>query len=323
MRIFHLVRRLPASANRLVIAAVLALPVSAPASGAQSPAPSPRLLRAGDLDTIPLRDTGRRIAYGDDSLQFGDLRLPPRLARDARAPIAIVVHGGCWISAFASLRNTAALADSLAAEGVATWNVEYRRSDSPGGGWPGTMLDVARATDYLRVLARQYPIDTTRVVAVGHSAGGQLALWLASRATLPASSPFSTGTPPLQLTGVVSLGGITDLTEFAQRQANGCGRGVAPLLGGTPATVPERVALASPVKRLPLRVRTAHVAGAQDGIAPDSVRRAFLEAALNAGDLPSLNLTVPGGHFEVIAPRTPAGVAAMHQVIRLLSKDTP
>jgi acetyl esterase/lipase len=313
--------RLPASAYRLLTAALLLLQVTVPGqpAGAQT-SPLTRLLRAGDLDTLTLRDAGRRIAYGDDSLQFGELRLPPGLRSGERAPVAVVVHGGCWISSFATLRNTAALADSLAASGVATWNVEYRRADHPGGGWPGTFTDVAQATDYLRVLARQYPLDTSRVVAIGHSAGGHLALWLASRKTVPASAPVASGTP-LALMGVVSLGGVTDLEEFAARIPGGCGRGASMLLGGTPSALPDRVALASPIRRVPLGIPTAHVAGAQDGIAPDSVRVAYLRAAEAAGDPRPVNITVAGGHFEVIAPRTDAGGEAIRQTLRLLGRN--
>jgi len=313
--------RLPAPSYRALAATLLLLPVTAlaPTAGAQAAPPS-RQLRAGDLDTLSLRDAGRRIAYGPDSLQFGDLRLPPGLADGARAPVAIVVHGGCWISGFATLRNTAALADSLAAQGVATWNVEYRRTDHPGGGWPGTFTDVANATDYLRVLARQYPLDTARVVAVGHSAGGHLALWLASRRSLPAGSPLSVGAP-LALAGVVSLGGVTDLEEFAARIPGGCGRGASALLGGAPASLPDRVALASPIRRVPLGIPTTHIAGEQDGIAPDSVRAAYVRAAVAAGDPRPFNLTVPGGHFEVNAPRTQAGGEAIRQTLRLLGRS--
>jgi acetyl esterase/lipase len=312
---------LPAPSYRALAALLLLLLVTAltPTAGAQ-PARAARLLRASDLDTLALRDAGRRIAYGPDSLQFGELRLPPGLGAREQAPVAIVVHGGCWISSFATLRNTAALADSLAAQGVATWNVEYRRADHPGGGWPGTFADVANATDYLRVLARQYPLDTSRVVAVGHSAGGHLALWLASRVNLSPASPLTTGAP-LALTGVVSLGGVSDLDEFATRLSSGCGRGAAMLLGGTPAALPDRVALASPIRRVPLGVPSAHVAGQQDGIAPDSVRVAYVRAAVAAGDPSPFNVTVPGGHFEVIAPRTPAGSEAIRQTLRLLGRS--
>jgi acetyl esterase/lipase len=310
-----------------MVALVSALAASVPAAylSAQSPrtaTAAPRLLGAADLDTLALRDAGRRIAYGEDSLHFGELRLPPGLESGARAPVAVVIHGGCWISAFATLRNTAALADELAARGIATWNVEYRRADHPGGGWPGTFLDVARATDYLRVLAARYPLDTTRIVAVGHSAGGQLALWLAGRPRLPAGTPLSSPTP-LALAGVVSLGGVSDLVEFAGRIPGGCGRGAALLLGGPPSELPERVRIGSPIRLLPLGIPTAHVAGARDGIAPDSVRDAFARAAIASGDPPPVNLTVPGGHFEVNAPRTEAGATVIRQTLRLLGLAPP
>lgn len=289
---------------------------------AQGAPTSPRRLGAADIDSMSVQQPGRRIVYGDDSLHFGDLRLPPSLRAGARVPVAVVIHGGCWISSFASLRNTAALADALAAAGIATWNVEYRRADQPGGGWPGTLVDVARATDHLRLLAREYPLDTTRVVAVGHSAGGQLALWLASRASGPAQSPLG-GATPLSLKGVVSLGGVTDLEEFAARIPGGCGRGASLLLGGDPRALPDRVQLASPIRRLPLGIPTTHIAGEQDGIAPDSVRGAFRRAAIAAGDPPPLNITVPGGHFEVIAPRTAAGAVVVRQTLMLLGLTPP
>ncbi|WP_461414932.1 alpha/beta hydrolase [Gemmatimonas sp.] len=317
---------MPASAyfrlGRVALGLMLASPMATATVAQGAPSQALRRLGAADVDSMTLQQPGRRIAYGSDSLHFGELRLPPGVRAGTRVPVAGVIHGGCWISSFASLRNTAAMADALADAGIATWNVEYRRVDHPGGGWPGTLVDVARATDYLRTLAREFPLDTNRVVAVGHSAGGQLALWLASRAKLPAQSPFGDAVP-LSIYGVVSLGGVTDLEEFATRIPGGCGRGASLLLGGDPRTLPDRVLLASPVRRLPLGIPTTHIAGEQDGIAPDSVRNAFRRAAITAGDPPPLNITVPGGHFEVIAPRTPAGAVVVRQTRTMLGLTPP
>ncbi len=315
---FSISMRLPAHACRL-LAAVLLVPITMAARPveAQSSAPRQRFLTPRDADTLTLRDAGRRIAYGADSLNFGDLRLPPGLKAGERAPVAVVVHGGCWISSFADLRNTAALADALAAAGVATWNVEYRRADHPGGGWPGTFLDVSHATDYVRTLARQYPLDTTRVVAVGHSAGAHLALWLAGRRQLPPSSPVTVASP-LALTGAVSLGGVTDLEEASVRVGGLCGSGIAKVLGGPLAEHPDRVRLASPIRQLPLGVPTVHVSGEFDPISPDSVRRAYVQAATKAGDPVPVNVTTRGSHFEVIAPFTEDGAEAIRQTLRLL-----
>lgn len=327
---------LPAHANtrgrcsrsqRLARSVALALTIGGPsvATGQSAPpssSPPPRLLRAGDVDTMAIGDPGVRIAYGDDSLQFGVLRLP-RVQPNARVPLVIVVHGGCWISSFATIRNTSPLADALPQYGVATWNVEYRRADHPGGGWPGTFTDVARATDYVRTLARLHSIDTTRVVVAGHSAGGHLALWLAARRGLPVSSPLVTGgDPPLPLRGVVSMGGIADLAEFAARPRNGCSVGAVRLLGGEPAAFPERIAQGSPMAMLPLGVPSVHVAGDQDGIAPLAVREAFAAAATRAGDRATVE-RVDGGHFEVIAPSTRPGGRVVSLILEQLGMAPP
>lgn len=288
-------------------------------SSSVATAPQPRLMRAGDVDTIPLVRAMTRVAYGRDSLQFGELRLP-----DGRGPfpVAIIVHGGCWLSRYASVRNSAPLAEALAAAGIATWNVEYRRYDHPGGGWPGTFRDVADGADYVRTLAHQYALDTTRVVVAGHSAGAHLALWLASRRTLPATSAVAGGIP-LALRGVVAIGGITDLREFFLRQRTTCGNpGVESLLGGVPDSVPQRVRETSPIERLPLGVPSVHIAGDRDFIAPLAVRAAFVDAARARGDSAWLVTVAGEGHFEAITPARAAGRAVIDAIRALLSGPT-
>ena len=286
--------------------------------GAQSPAP--RLMRAADVDTLPLHRASTRLMYGTDSLQFGELRMP-----DGRGPfpVAIIIHGGCWMSSYATLRNTAALAEALADAGIATWNIEYRRYDHPGGGWPGTFRDVADGADFVRTITRQYPIDTTRVIAAGHSAGGHLALWLATRRTLDTASPLAGGTP-IGLAGVVSIGGIADLREFYSRERATCGNpAVESLLGGVPDSVPMRVRDASPIERLPLRVPSAHVAGERDFIAPVAVRDAFASAARQLGDSAWV-ITIPAeGHFEAITPSRASGRAVIDIIQRLARGTRP
>ena len=276
-------------------------------------------MRAGDVDTVPLRDIGVRIAYGRDSLQFGELRLPAGASNSQRAPIAIIIHGGCWYSPYASVRNSAPLADALAQSGVATWNVEYRRYNNPGGGWPGTFRDVADAADYIRPLATLYPIDTTRIVIAGHSAGGHLALWLASRYSLDRTSPLFGGTP-LSVRGVVSIGGIADLREFYARERTTSGNpAVESLLGGTPDSVPARLREASPIERLPLGVPTVHIAGERDFIAPVTVRDAYVTAARARGDSARVITVVGDGHFEAMTPYKAAGRAVIDAIRGLLA----
>ena len=313
---------------RAIISLICAAPVAiAPtlvtAQGATTPgspaaATAPRLMRAGDVDTVPVRDAGMRIAYGSDSLQFGELRLPAGASNSRRAPIAIVIHGGCWYSPYASIRNSAPLADALAHAGVATWNVEYRRYNNPGGGWTGTFRDVADGADYVRTLAKLYPIDTARIVLAGHSAGGHLALWLASRQTLDRTSPLFGGTP-LPVRGVVSVGGIADLREFYGRERNTCGNpAVESLLGGVPDSVPARLRDASPIERLPLGVPTVHIAGDRDFIAPIAVREAYVTAAKARGDNARTVTIVGDGHFEAMTPYKTAGRAVIDAIRGLL-----
>ena len=303
-----------AAAIALTSALAFAASALAQTAAGTSPAPAVRLLRAGDVDTMPVREPGVRIAYGTDSLQYGDLRLPR-----GRGPfaVAIILHGGCWYSPYAAVRNTAPLAQAITDGGVATWNVEYRRYDQPGGGWPGTFRDAADAADYVRTLAKRYPLDTARIVVAGHSAGAHLALWLASRHALSATSELAGGRP-LALRGVVSIGGIGDLREFYTREKRTCGNpAVESLLGGVPDSVPLRVREASPVERLPLRVPSVHIAGERDFIAPRAVIESFALRARAAGDS-IVVVSIPGeGHFEAIVPIRDAGRAVVAAVLRL------
>lgn len=274
----------------VAVAGLLAVAAAAPLAAQRA------RLRAGDVDALPSRPADARIAYGADSLQFGDLRLPPG---PGPFPVAIVLHGGCWIARYANHRNTAALADALREAGVATWNLEYRTAEHPGGGWPGTLLDVADGADFVRELARRYPLDTTRVMAIGHSAGGHLALWLAARPRLPAGSPV-TRAAPLRLRAAISLAGPGDLAEFVARETAGC-RGSA-LLDGTPASRPDRYALADPSRLLPFGVPHLLITGDGDFIMPPGPSEAWRQRAAAAGDSVRVIEVPNAGHFEVIAP---------------------
>jgi acetyl esterase/lipase len=159
---------------------------------AQEPGAKPRLMTPTDLATLPYNAPDLRVAYGRDSSQYGELRLPKRAGPH---PVVVLIHGGCWKAAYGGSSQLGALADALAADGIATWNIEYRRLGQAGAGWPGTYLDVANAVDYLRTLARQYPLDLSRVVLVGPSAGGHLAMRAAARSRLPAQSPLYSADP--------------------------------------------------------------------------------------------------------------------------------
>src|SRR6185503_15657016 len=161
-----------------------------------------------------------------------------------------------------------------------------------GGGWPGTFEDVAAAVDFVRVLARTVPtMDTTRVILVGHSAGGQLALWAASRAN-GAGAALAQPVPPIRVSGVVSLAGVTDMAAFGA-QPGGCNSTIATLLGGSPSDVPERYRAVDPIQRLPIRVPVQLVLGAGDPIVPAAQGEDYARRARSIGDYVTLT-SVPG-----------------------------
>lgn len=284
-------------------------------SGAAIIAIDGQRLRPRDVDALPSKPANARVSYGSDPMQFGDLRLP---SGAGPFPVAVVIHGGCWVSGFATLQNTSAFADALRDAGVATWNIEYRRLDNPGGGWPGTFTDVGAAVDHVATLAKQYPLDLSRVVVTGHSAGAHLALWAAARPRLAANSPLYTKAP-LRVRGAIALGGPGDLRNFTEYAGRICGSPVIErLLGGTPDAVPERYADASPIELLPLGVRQLLIVGEEDGVMPERARSAYVTAAVKAGDAAEA-IVVSGAHFEVIAPSSPAWVAVRDKILELFA----
>jgi acetyl esterase/lipase len=263
---------------------------------------APRPMTTPILD-LPPPPADARIGYGDAPQQFGDLRLPKASGGSPQAfPVAIVIHGGYWRSAY-GLEHIGHLCAALTRAGVATWSLEYRRIGDPGGGWPATGDDVLRGAEYLRTLAQGYPLDLTRVVAVGHSAGGQLALWLAAQHKLP-------------LRGVVSLAGVADLRRGWEL---GLSRGaVAELLGGSPSEQPERYRQASPIELAPLGIPERLLHGTKDDVVPIEMSRRFQAAAAAAGDDARLIELPDAGHFELIDPRTHAWAAVEAAVLDLV-----
>jgi acetyl esterase/lipase len=234
-----------------------------------------------------------RLAYGSEPKQFGDLRLP---ALDRLLPLAVIVHGGAW-KAIYNLIHIGHLCVALGDVGIATWNVEYRSVGDPEGPWPGAGNDVAAAIDFASDLAERYPLDPDRIVLIGHSAGGQLALRAAKRAQLP----------------VVALAAVSDLRESAERV--GPDGAVATFLGGMPDDVPDRYAAASPRELLPLGVRQILVHGDADASVPYAQSVAYAEAAGDEAELVTLE---GAGHFEPIDPAAsywPRVVAAVQALL--------
>ena len=263
-------------------------------------------------DRLFRRDNGIHIQYGSKAFQYGELYVAQ--GEPSKTPIVILLHGGFWRAAY-GLSLMRPLGRDLAQHGITAWNIEYRRVGNAGGGWPATMLDVALATDYVRTLASRYAIDEGRVVTVGHSAGGHLALWVAARHRITAGELVAQD--PMKVTGVVSLAGCADLEYVAQL---GLGRGaVVELLGGDPQAVPERYATASPAALLPLGVPQVLIHGTRDNNVPFDVSQFYARKALEAGDDVTL-IELPGAdHFVVIDPTSESWAITMKEIQRVLA----
>lgn len=251
----------------------------------------------------------RKIAYGSDGSQFGELSRP---ANAGRAGTIVIIHGGFWQAQY-GLDLGRPLAADLVQHGYTCWNLEYRRVGN-GGGWPTILADVAAGIDHLHEL----DVDTKQVVAVGHSAGGQLAVWAAGRAKLGPGAPGSS--PAVQLTGVVSQAGVLDLVVAAD---SGVGSGAPQqLVGGSPDAVPDRYRVADPIEQVPLTAPVFCLHSRADGNVPFAQSSAYVAAAQKAGGAAKLHETM-GDHFTLIDPSTAAWAAARDALPSLLAGRLP
>ena len=234
----------------------------------------------------PSRDASLdRSAYGPDPSQFGDLYLPNG------TPLAtvVVIHGGYWQQGF-GLDAMVPMCRALQDARYAVWNLEYRRIEG-GGGWPMTFEDVAAGIDHLLTFDT---IDAAQVTLVGHSAGGQLAVWAASRSD---SSPG--GPSAVTVRRCLSLAGVLDLTT-ASRERLGGGN-VDELMGGAPAEVPDHYRVGDPTLMVPAGCPVHCLHGEDDTVVPAEQSTAYVAAAERAG-APASFRTVPGDHSSIIEP---------------------
>lgn len=254
----------------------------------------------------------RRVRYGRQADQFGELHLP---AGADPVGVVVVVHGGYWRQPYGAELGRPLAAD-LANRGLAGWNLEYRRVGGSGG-WPATFEDIAAGLDALAGPVQQAAggrLQLDRVVTLGHSAGGHLAVWAAGRHRVPPGAPGAD--PAVCPIGAVSQAGLLDLVAAA-RQGLG-GDAVPGLLGGPPDAVPGRYAAASPVALLPLGVPVVCVHGTADHIVPLRQSELYAMAAGRAAEL----VAIPGaGHFELIDPADPAWAICRDAAVRLLAES--
>ncbi len=281
--------------------ASMALAAAAFAAPATS---QPRLMDWDALMARPLPKATARVAYGPDPLQIAEVWRPDG---PGPFPTVLMIHGGCWRSGLSNLHIMDYAAEDLRKRGVAVWNIEYRGVDRPGGGYPGTFQDVNAAADALLAHGREYGLRTDKLVILGHSAGGHLALWLAARSKVPRTSPLRDDRR-LDPIWTISLGGLPDLATAK----DGCGeKTVGRLLEGSTAVDP--LADTSPASLLPTPAARMLIHGALDDTAPPGQGKAYVAKARARADIRAWSYSIPGdGHVEEIAPgsRTWAAVTA-------------
>jgi acetyl esterase/lipase len=223
----------------------------------------------------------QRLVYGDANpdLQYGLLWLPDGLEAEAKAPLVILIHGGCWLNEY-DIQHSFPLSTALAQAGYAVWSLEYRRTGDAGGGWPGSFEDIRQGVAFTSNFA-DHPVDLERIIIAGHSAGGHLALL--------AGAEFQ------NINGVIGLAAITDIIEYS-RGLNSCQAAAIKFMGGSYETMPADYHAANPAETS-LHEHTVLLHGNEDGIVPPGQAHVSGTRSL---------LAEGAGHFDWIHPGTGA-----------------
>jgi len=258
-----------------------------------------------DILTFPSPLADRRITYGSDPNQFFDLRLPTAKVSITAHPIVINIHGGFWRARY-DLSHAGHLCAALTRQGIATANVEYRRVGNHGGRWPGTFADICAAYAFIVQHAEEHNIDPRKILIMGHSAGGQLALCLAAREP--------------RVHGVISLAGVVDLQRAYDLHLSD--DAVVEFLGGSPSEVPKRYREADPMH---LSIANAHqvlIHGSLDEEVPPDFSRDYVVAKNERSGEKKENVQLVeiagAGHYDLIDPRTAVWRWVEETVLRLL-----
>jgi acetyl esterase/lipase len=253
---------------------------------------------ADDILTLPPPPADARVPYGSDPNQFGELRLPKT---GGPFPVVVNIHGGYWRSKY-DLKHAGHLCAALTARGVATWNLEYRRVGNPGGGWPGSFEDIRSGYHYLSQITQRYRLDSSKLAVVGHSAGAQLALCLASHEAT--------------LKRVTSLAGVVDLQQAWELHLSD--NAVVDFLGGEPRAVPEHYREADPMQLKIPQATQWLVHGAADDTVPPFLSRNYTEQKKKRGENVHYLEISTAGHFDLIDPRSAAWPKVEGTVLHLL-----
>ena len=275
---------------------------------AQLQADTMTLLTAADYSQFAYMEPDRRYSYGDDPQQVAELYLPET---PSSHPVIVLAHGGCYYESY-DLRPISSIARALTDEGFAVWNIEYRRAGN-GGDFPNMFLDVGAAADHLREVADEQALRLEGLITVGHSAGGHLALWLAGRQHLSATSAIYTANP-LPISGVVGLAPIADIADALDQGM--CGAALPVVVGSRLPTAEANLKDISPAAMIPLGIPQIHLVGTEDKLIRTNIQR-YVDAAEDSGDDVELITLEGAGHFELVAVESPEWQLAVEAIQRL------
>jgi acetyl esterase/lipase len=323
---------MPGTRTRLLlvgVAAAVTLPLVSCSAAADDPSTSPTPspvpheqqgvppAAEKDLANLPSDSpiTARRYQYdvsgggGDPKQNWMDLYLPAHADNDA-TPLVILIHGGAWLSHIGA-DSFEQFSRHLAERGLAVLNVEYRRVGS-GGGWPTTFTDVAAALDSVPAINRQIPqLDHRNAVVVGHSAGGQLAMWAGTRHRLDGDEVGAN--PKFRPTHVISLAGPLDMRKAVTLGDDRIVR----VMGGTPEEVPERYTSVDPIQNIDPDTPVVAAAGTDDKVVPPVLAGDYVRAVKRSGG-DAYSVLMPGeNHVSIVDSRTDA----FRQVVELITRE--
>jgi acetyl esterase/lipase len=219
--------------------------------------------------------------------------------------VAVLIHGGCFKNEYQGMPQMRGMAGALSSQGIAVWSIEYRGLDQPGGGYPGTFEDVNAALDMLALQAKGRHFDIDRVIAVGHSAGAYLVLWIAGRALVPASSPLH-DTQSIPVRNVVALGGLGDLRPYREHLQESCGYSISQITGVSSAERPDVYADTTPIELSPNGSHTVFINGELDNIASPQDARDYADRVRKRGDSAETVVLPGASHFDEVSITSPS-----------------
>jgi acetyl esterase/lipase len=217
-----------------------------------------------------------------------DVYLPNTPAPMGGRPVMVAIHGGGW-RRFNKTGYGDRIASAFVQSGYVVVAPDYLLSEPGLPSWPVNFEDVQAAVSWVREHGATLDINPNEIVAIGESAGANLA------ALLGTASPQSTGADSSAVDAVIAFSTPTDLTSLYSESPS-AGLAAAQFLGGSPEQVPASYVAASPIDHVaaddpPMLL----VHGLQDPLIPVS-QSEDMSQALTAAGVRNQLLLVKGGH---------------------------